>query len=424
MTSTARYLTHPQVAIDPEVPIPDWGLSDVGRARTARLAGARPWPETTVIVASAERKAVETAAILGAAWGVPVRVRPEMHENDRSATGFLPPAAFESAADRFFSQPRESFRGWETAERAQRRILGEVEASLQGHPGGDLLFVGHGAVGTLLHCGLAGAAIDRRFDQPAGGGHWFAFDVETRRPLHHWRDMDGAGPPPPGRILTEGPRHASEPDDPGRGIASAGAVRVHGDRHRLAERDGRGGDRRPPSDAGCAGPRPLSMPGAGHVSRGRAAGGRRSARDGPLRAGGDGDERRRPGPPPSRDGRTTPDAQPEAAWAELRAKHPGGDEQARYLFETAHGFCDGYWDVAFTPPTLRLVRGPCLVVHGDADPLYPVSCAVALHTGIPRASLWIIPGAGHCPIFGAYAATFTLTALDFLTADASDPQET
>ena len=28
-----RYLTHPQVQIDPDVPVPQWGLSPVGRAR-------------------------------------------------------------------------------------------------------------------------------------------------------------------------------------------------------------------------------------------------------------------------------------------------------------------------------------------------------------------------------------------------------
>lgn len=29
----AYYITHPQVQIDTTIPVPDWGLSDVGRAR-------------------------------------------------------------------------------------------------------------------------------------------------------------------------------------------------------------------------------------------------------------------------------------------------------------------------------------------------------------------------------------------------------
>ncbi|MCS3495855.1 hypothetical protein M2189_005186 [Bradyrhizobium japonicum] len=35
-----RYLTHPQVQIDPTVPVPQWGLSPLGRTRTEALANA------------------------------------------------------------------------------------------------------------------------------------------------------------------------------------------------------------------------------------------------------------------------------------------------------------------------------------------------------------------------------------------------
>src|SRR5687768_12146813 len=109
------YLTHPQVRIDPDVPIPLWGLSAEGRARTEALA-ARPWLRTfRRIVASEETKAQETAALLGAALGLGVEVRPGLHENDRSATGYLPRAEFEAVADLFFARPDEPVRGWETA---------------------------------------------------------------------------------------------------------------------------------------------------------------------------------------------------------------------------------------------------------------------------------------------------------------------
>ncbi|WP_300072599.1 histidine phosphatase family protein [uncultured Ruegeria sp.] len=192
MTKRARYLTHPEVAIDPTIPTPEWGLSQAGLARTERLARAQPWPNTTRIVASAERKAIETAACLAAAWQCPMEVRPEVHENDRSATGFLPPCAFEAAADRFFAAPHESFCGWETAEAAQVRILGEALEYVWHHLDGDVLFVGHGAVGTLLYCALAGLPIDRRYDQPQGGGNWFSFEIDSRQVSHHWRSIEEA----------------------------------------------------------------------------------------------------------------------------------------------------------------------------------------------------------------------------------------
>lgn len=186
MTNLVRYLTHPQVQIDPAIPVPSWGLSEVGRARTEAIAGTGRLAATTQIVSSGERKAIETAEIIAAKLNVAVEVRQAMHENDRSATGFLIPDEFEAVANQFFAQPEISIRGWERAIDAQLRIVREVEHVLARHRPGDVLFVGHGGVGTLLYCHYCGFAIDRAHDQPAGGGSFFAFTRDERRMQHSW----------------------------------------------------------------------------------------------------------------------------------------------------------------------------------------------------------------------------------------------
>lgn len=189
--ATVRYLSHPQVAIDPDVPVPDWGLSPLGRQRTQAFASAVALRDTRRIVASAERKAIETAEIVAAALGIGVEIRPAMHENDRSATGYLPPPEFEATADAFFASPEHSVRGWERAIDAQARIVAEVEAVLASHAGaGDILLVGHGGVGTLLFCHLGREPISRRRDQPGGGGNIFAFDAASRIVHHPWRALE------------------------------------------------------------------------------------------------------------------------------------------------------------------------------------------------------------------------------------------
>jgi broad specificity phosphatase PhoE len=187
----AVYLTHPQVEIDPAKPVPDWSLSARGRARIEAARDA-PWiAGIGRIVSSAETKAIETTGILGAAAGVPVEIVDAMGENDRAATGFLPPPEFEAAADRFFAAPDLSFRGWERAIDAQARIVAAVGGVLDAHaPSVPLLFVGHGAVGTLLKCRLGGRAIARGEDQPPGGGNLFAFDLVSRRLLCDWTTVE------------------------------------------------------------------------------------------------------------------------------------------------------------------------------------------------------------------------------------------
>ncbi len=189
-TVIVRYLTHPQVAIDPVVPVPEWRLSPLGRARTAALAASGALAGTTRVISSAEMKAIETAEILALALGIAIDIREATHENDRSATGFLPPAEFEVVADQFFADPTTSIRGWERALDAQSRIVRGVDAALA-HPAvGDILFVGHGGVGTLLLCHVAGLPIARQHDQPAGGGSIFAFECATRRLLHGWQTIE------------------------------------------------------------------------------------------------------------------------------------------------------------------------------------------------------------------------------------------
>lgn len=187
------FLTHPDVLIDPAVPVPDWPLSPRGRTRMTH-ALALPWiTGLGAIWSSTERKARDGAEILGAHLRLPFSTLATLGENDRSATGYLPRAAFEAMADLFFAHPQESVRGWERATDAQRRVVGAVETVIAGSQAqpGDIAIVAHGGVGALLLCHLHGVPIDRAYDQPAnGGGNYFAFSAATRRLRHGWRTID------------------------------------------------------------------------------------------------------------------------------------------------------------------------------------------------------------------------------------------
>ncbi len=140
------------------------------------------------IWSSAEIKAIEAAEILGRRNGLDISVVQALHENDRSATGFLPPAEFEQVADAFFARPDESVRGWERAIDAQDRVRGVFDRIAAGGHEADIAIVAHGAVGTLLLCQLSGIPISRAYDQPYQGHYW-ACDMESRNVLHGWREI-------------------------------------------------------------------------------------------------------------------------------------------------------------------------------------------------------------------------------------------
>lgn len=168
------FISHPEVVVEPNVPVPEWGLSDQGRMRMAAFAGSSRLEAVSAIWSSEERKAIEAADILAEALGLQTRRHAPLHENDRSATGYLPPDKFEAAADRFFAAPEESILGWERAVDAQARIVAAVASCLARSSPGDVVIVAHGGVGTLLLCHLLGRPIDRALDQPSQG-HVFAF---------------------------------------------------------------------------------------------------------------------------------------------------------------------------------------------------------------------------------------------------------
>src|SRR5262245_1063785 len=98
----------------------------------------------------------------------------------------------------------------------------------------------------------------------------------------------------------------------------------------------------------------------------------------------------------------------------MRKRHVRGEDQLQQLIAQARAFADSYDDVNFTPPYLGTITADTMIVFGDRDPLYPVSLAFELHAAIPRSHLWVIPSAGHGPVFGDAAPRFVETAMSFL----------
>jgi pimeloyl-ACP methyl ester carboxylesterase len=104
--------------------------------------------------------------------------------------------------------------------------------------------------------------------------------------------------------------------------------------------------------------------------------------------------------------------------AALAARHVHGDDQCLALYEMTRSFAVSTDDMAFTVGDLASITARTLIVHGDRDPFYPVELAVELYRGIAGSALWVVPGGGHGPIFGEYAAPFRDAALAHLALSA------
>jgi broad specificity phosphatase PhoE len=186
------FVTHPEVVIDPLVPIPEWPLNATGRERMERFASSLAGKNVSAVYASTERKAMDGAAIVAKRLGLPCRTDEALGENDRSATGYIAPPEFWEVVRAFFARPHESIRGWERAIDAQTRIVDAVSRIAREEvTSGDIVIVSHGGVGCLLTAHLQNVELGRESRPPhPGGGCLIVIDRESLVLKEDWRTIE------------------------------------------------------------------------------------------------------------------------------------------------------------------------------------------------------------------------------------------
>ena len=134
---------HAEPHVDPGQPLDSWPLTAAGRTAARRLAGTLP--RLKRVVASPERKAVETAQPLADEWGTVV----ETDDRLREVGG----RAWVDSSEVYREHVRLYFTGgepedWERLDEATARIIAATEEIMRGAE--DAVLVSHGLVLTLL----------------------------------------------------------------------------------------------------------------------------------------------------------------------------------------------------------------------------------------------------------------------------------
>jgi broad specificity phosphatase PhoE len=190
------FITHPEVVIDPDRPIPEWPLNAIGRARMVRFADMLENRDVSAVYASTERKARDGAAIVAERLRLSYAADGALSENDRSSTGYIAPPEFWEVVREFFGRPHESIRGWERAIDAQARIVNAVgRIAREDETSGDIVIVSHGGVGCLLTAHLQRVEIGQESrPQHPGGGCFIVIDRASFMLTQDWRTIeDGFG---------------------------------------------------------------------------------------------------------------------------------------------------------------------------------------------------------------------------------------
>jgi len=167
-------------------------LTDRGRAQLAVLAEHWPVDRPTVLYASPLRRAIESARVLGKAFGLPTIIKPCLREWAADVMGIPQPeyAALEerSWADLDFVPP-----SGESLRMAGRRAHACVESIATAHPGETIAVGGHGTLFSLLTASLKKERPTAAYKASVGFGHAAILASGSR--LRLVRDFSGYGPP-------------------------------------------------------------------------------------------------------------------------------------------------------------------------------------------------------------------------------------
>lgn len=157
---TLVLIRHAQPDVQPDIPAREWGLSPEGKAQAAQLAAVLAPFNIARVVASKERKALETGYILAAQLGVACSAADDLHEHERDVADYFDSREmFLDRVRQLFHEPQALVFGRETGAAAAERFARAVEAVMQdgGATGnGNTAIVTHGTVLSLYYARITG----------------------------------------------------------------------------------------------------------------------------------------------------------------------------------------------------------------------------------------------------------------------------
>ena len=112
----------------------------------------------------------------------------------------------------------------------------------------------------------------------------------------------------------------------------------------------------------------------------------------------------------------SPEKNPVVTLESLVKRH--GKQKGALIARQFWNFRKLYGDPSFTPDVLSTIKANTLIIHGDNDPIAPLTNAWEMFQNIPQAHLWIVPNGGHLPQVGpSNEEEFIRHVLEFLRGD-------
>lgn len=149
---------HSLPEIDKTLPAREWKLSEEGRVRAEQLAEELRRFQPDVVISSNERKAKETAEIIGRLHQLKFHIAEDLREHDRGNVSPLSQDQFRASVQEFFEKPDELVFGQETAAQTHARFYRAVHSILNEYKNKTIVIISHGTVISLFVSRLTGSS--------------------------------------------------------------------------------------------------------------------------------------------------------------------------------------------------------------------------------------------------------------------------
>jgi len=156
MNNTFYIIRHAETEVNNDLPVSKWTLNIKGVIQSEKLASDKTFKKVNVLIASDEKKAIQTAKPIAKRLGLTIDKVKAFRELNRDKSGFLEPKTWNFCVKYAMKNPDKSKSDWELASNALQRFSDKIDELDLAYNKRKIIIVTHGIVANLYFAQLKG----------------------------------------------------------------------------------------------------------------------------------------------------------------------------------------------------------------------------------------------------------------------------
>ena len=151
VNNTLIFLRHAETIPDKHIRISEWDITEQGLLETKKLLKDKQFRGLHAIIASKEKKAIQTAQVFSDYFSIPIIEYSELNELNRDRSDWIETKEdYDNIAKKCLKERDNSFNNWETADDALSRFSYRISEINRAFSDCKILIVSHGLIINLL----------------------------------------------------------------------------------------------------------------------------------------------------------------------------------------------------------------------------------------------------------------------------------